>query len=46
MDQGVIEWLLGDDVSIRCQTRRVLLDGDLPELPRRIANEGWGARLR
>lgn len=45
MNRDIIEWLLEGDVSIRYQTHRDLLDQDRPELRRRIATEGWGARF-
>jgi hypothetical protein len=45
MKQDTIEWLLEGNVSIRYQAQRDLLDRDLPELRRRIAEEGWGARF-
>jgi len=43
-DKKTIDWLLDGDVSIQYQTRRDLLDDDDPQLQRRIAKEGWGAR--
>ena len=45
MDQEITEWLLEGDVSIQFQTHRDLLDCGRPDLQRRIAAEGWGARF-
>ena len=45
MNQDVLEWLLEGDVSIQYQTHRDLLDHNRPDLQRRIAHEGWGARF-
>lgn len=45
MVQEITEWLLEGDVSIQYQTHRDLLDSRRPDLQRRIATEGWGARF-
>ena len=42
---AIIEWLLQGDVSIQYQVHRDLLDREKPELHKKIANEGWGARF-
>ena len=45
---GVIDWLLGSDVSVRWQVMRDLLDASEPEWRAeraRVETEGWGARL-
>ncbi len=47
-NDGVIEWLLAGDPSLRWQTLRDLLEvaGDIVERQRKkVAREGWGARL-
>ena len=48
LSNETIDWLLAGDVSIQYQTRRDLL-GETPTtlatLQKRIATEGWGARL-
>lgn len=44
LDREVIDWLLAGDVAIEFQTRRDLLGDVRPDLQRRIAEEGWGAR--
>jgi hypothetical protein len=44
-EQELISWLLQGDVSIQYQTRRDLLGEERPDLQRRIAKEGWGARF-
>lgn len=41
----MIDWLLEGDVSIQYQVQRDLLGKETPKLRRRIATEGWGARL-
>jgi hypothetical protein len=41
----LISWLLTGDVSIQYQVYRDLLGVDKLELQKRIANEGWGAKL-
>ncbi len=41
----IIRWLLSGDVSIQYQTHRDLLGVDKQDLQRRIATEGWGAKL-
>jgi hypothetical protein len=41
----IISWLLTGDVSIQYQTHRDLLGVDKHELQKRIATEGWGAKL-
>ena len=43
LNQELVAWLLTGDVSIQYQTKRDLLEHDLPDLQRRIAMEGWGA---
>ncbi len=45
MNEATFEWLLEGDVSIQYQTHRDLLDHNRPDLQRRIAGEGWGARF-
>jgi hypothetical protein len=45
MAEDTIEWLLSGDVSVQYQTRRDLLNSDRSALRKRIAGEGWGARL-
>ncbi len=45
MEQNLIDWLLDGDVAIQYQTYRDLLDEERPDLQRRIATEGWGARF-
>lgn len=45
MDNNLITWLLSGDVSLQYQTHRDLLGIDKPKLQRRIAKEGWGAKL-
>ena len=40
----VVAWLLDGDVSIQVQVHRDLYGRDRPDLQRRIAAEGWGAR--
>ncbi|HTT88470.1 MAG TPA: hypothetical protein VMF65_02890 [Acidimicrobiales bacterium] len=45
---GVVEWLLGSDVSIRWQVMRDLLDAPQPDWTAeraKVETEGWGARL-
>ena len=44
-EEQFIQWLLGGDVSIQYQTHRDLLGKEKPELQKRIAAEGWGARF-
>lgn len=41
----IISWLLTGDVSLQYQTHRDLLGVEKPELQKRIATEGWGAKL-
>ena len=41
----LLQWLLEGDVSIRYQARRDLMDCEDGHLRKRIAKEGWGARL-
>lgn len=41
----LIKWLLESDVSIQYQVYRDLLNIEKPELQKRIAQEGWGARF-
>jgi len=41
----IIEWLLKGDVSIQYQVHRDLLNKEIPNLQKRIAHEGWGARF-
>jgi hypothetical protein len=45
IDDKTITWLLAGDVSIQYQVHRDLLKVNRPELQKRIATEGWGARL-
>lgn len=45
IDKNIIEWLLDSDVSIQYQVNRDLLKIDRPDLRKRIAKEGWGAKL-
>jgi len=45
IDQQIIEWLLHSDVSIQYQVNRDLLKIDRSDLRKRIAKEGWGAKL-
>jgi len=40
-----IAWLLDGDLSVEYQTRRDLLDDDVPELQARMATEGYAAAL-
>ena len=40
----VVAWLLQGDVAIQYQAQRDLLGRERPDLQRRIALEGWGAR--
>jgi hypothetical protein len=45
---GVIDWLLGSDVSVRWQVMRDLLDAPGPDWRAeraKVATEGWGAKL-
>lgn len=47
-EDAAIEWLLAGDPSIRWQTLRDLVgkgDGTIARERRRVAREGWGARL-
>ncbi|MFY9822106.1 MAG: hypothetical protein WAM82_12040, partial [Thermoanaerobaculia bacterium] len=47
-DDGVIRWLLDGDAAIRWQVLRDLLgaaEGTVERERRKIAIEGWGARL-
>ncbi len=45
IDKQILDWLLKGDVSIEFQTRRDLLGQVRPDLQKRIATEGWGARF-
>ncbi|MCF8248159.1 MAG: hypothetical protein K9J37_23330 [Saprospiraceae bacterium] len=38
----MIQWLMEGDVSIQYQVQRDLFRNELPELQKRIKNEGWG----
>jgi len=42
---AIIEWLIQGDVSIQYQVYRDLLDKEKPDLQKKIALEGWGARF-
>ena len=44
-EEQIIAWLLGGDVSVQYQVWRDLLGVEKPELQKRIATEGWGARF-
>lgn len=44
IDETIIHWLLEGDVSVQYQVQRDLLGIEKPELQKRIASEGWGAR--
>ena len=41
----IINWLSQSDVSLQYQVYRDLLNQEKPELQKRIAREGWGARF-
>ncbi len=45
IDEKLISWLLEGDVSIQYQTYKDLLDTNRPQLRKRIAKEGWGAKF-
>ncbi len=44
-DNPITDWLLRGDISIQYQVRRDLFGREDKHLRKRIANEGWGARL-
>lgn len=44
-EKEILKWLLKGDVSIQYQTYRDLLGLEKSRLRRRIAKEGWGAKL-
>ncbi|MDH3243618.1 MAG: hypothetical protein OEM26_03290 [Saprospiraceae bacterium] len=43
-ERDLIRWLLAGDIAIQYQVNRDLLNRDKPDLRKRIATEGWGAR--
>lgn len=45
IDQNILDWLLTGDVAIQYQVYRDLLGEARPDLQKRIATEGWGARF-
>ena len=45
IEEELISWLLEGDVSIQYQVHRDLLGVEKPELQKRIATEGWGAKF-
>ncbi len=45
IDDHIIKWLLDSDVSIQYQVNRDLLKIERPDLKKRIAKEGWSAKL-
>ena len=44
-DDHILTWLLEGDISIQYQVHRDLLGVERPQLRKRIAHEGWGARF-
>ena len=44
IDPKILDWLLEGDVAIQYQVHRDLLGHERPDLRKRIASEGWGAR--
>jgi hypothetical protein len=44
-EKSIDSWLLSGDVAIQYQTYRDLLGTERPDLQKRIATEGWGARF-
>ncbi len=43
--EPLIQWLLQGDVSLQYQVYRDLIGDNRPDLQKRIATEGWGAKL-
>ena len=43
--ESLIQWLLQGDVSLQYLVYRDLLGENRPDLQKRIATEGWGAKL-